>query len=389
MTERGSWNYPTSIQWGCGAVQRLPELYAARGLSRPLVVTDPGVARLALLRNLVAALSDAGLSPQVHAHVQPNPTGADIEQGVASFRSGEHDGVIAVGGGSALDAGKAIAFMAGQSRTLWDFEDRGDNYLRASTRAIAPTFAVPTTAGTGSEVGRASVVVDESTGRKVIIFHPRMLPEVAVLDPELTAGLSPSLTAATGMDALSHCLEAYSASGYHPLADGIALEGMRLARRALPRAFQNGEDLEARRDMLSAALMGATAFQKGLGAMHALSHPIGGRIKAHHGLTNAVVMPYVLLRNRSAIDERMSYLARVLELARPGFDGVLEWVLNLRSELGIPETLVDLGVNEGHVPLLSAMAAEDPAGASNPIPLLEADYARLYRSALEGDLSSS
>jgi alcohol dehydrogenase class IV len=319
--------------------------------------------------------------------VRGNPVGANVDAGVAAYRGGGHDGVIAFGGGSALDAGKAIALMAGQTRPLWDFEDRDDWYTRVDVAGMAPVVAVPTTAGTGSEVGRASVIADERDHTKKIIFHPRMLPALVIADPELTLGLPPQLTAATGMDALSHNLEAWCSPLFHPLAQGIALEGMRLVHDWLPAACADGGNLEARAHLLAASTMGATAFQKGLGAMHSMSHPCGALLNTHHGLTIAVVMPYVLAFNRPAIGDQLAALARYLALPGSGAGAVLDWVLGLRERIGIPHTLAAIGVTAERVPLLARMAAADPSTGTNPVlPVTVAQFETLFHSAIEGRL---
>jgi alcohol dehydrogenase class IV len=318
--------------------------------------------------------------------IKGNPTGANVCEGLAAWRAGEHDGVIAFGGGSALDAGKAVALMSGQTRDLWDFEDVGDNWTRADPAGIAPVVAVPTTAGTGSEAGRASVIVDEEQHVKKVIFHPRMLPSRVILDPVLTLGLPPKLTAATGMDALSHNLEALCAQGWHPMADGIAVEGIRLVREYLPRAVADGSDLEARQQMITASTMGATAFQKGLGAMHALSHPLGALYDAHHGLLNAILMPYVLQANRRAIRERITRASRYLGLPEPGFTAFLDWVLELRREIGIPDSLADIGIGDERIDEIGRMAVADPSAAGNPIAFSDEEYGTLFACAVRGEL---
>jgi alcohol dehydrogenase class IV len=321
--------------------------------------------------------------------VQPNPVEANVTAGVAAYRAGRHDGVIAFGGGSALDAAKAVALMVGQSRPIWDFEDREDWFTRVDVAGMAPVVAVPTTSGTGSEVGRASVITDVRDHTKKIIFHPKMLPAIVLEDPELTVGLPPHITAAVGMDALSHSLEAYCAPGYHPLAEGIAVEGMRLVKDYLPRAVASGGDLEARAHMLIASSMGATAFQKGLGAMHSLSHPCSANLGTHHGLTNAVVMPYVLEWNRAALEERMVRLAAWLGLADRSFDGFLAWVLELRREIGIPHTLAAIGVREEHARLFAPQALNDPSTGGNPLPLTGQDFEQLYENCIAGKLHAA
>lgn len=339
-----------------------------------------------MLRAAHEVLESAGLHASQFSELKSNPVGANVESAVAQYRGAGCDGVIAFGGGSALDVGKAVALMVGQSRPLWDFEDVGDNYLRADPAGIAPIVAVPTTAGTGSEMGRASVVINEAEQRKVIVFHPRMLPGQVIMDPELTVGLPPNITAWTGMDALAHCLEAWCALGFHPMADGIALEGMRLVHASLRRAYADGSDLEARGDMQAAAGMGATAFQKGLGAIHALSHPVGARYDTHHGLTNAVFMPYVLAFNRPAVEQRISAAARYLGLAGRGFDGFMDWVLELREAFSIPHTLAGLGVDDAQAEHIAFEAEHDPSAGGNPVPVKAPELARIFHAAMEGHL---
>lgn len=310
---RANWNYPTAIRFGAGRIAELAEVCLANGIRKPLLVTDSGLASSPITIGALAGLRAAGLDAELFSDLKSNPVEANLNAGLLAYRDGGHDGVVAFGGGSALDTGKLIAFMSGQSRPIWDFEDIGDWWTRADPDGIAPIIAVPTTAGTGSEVGRAGVLTDETTHTKKIIFHPKMMPRAVICDPQLTVGMPPRITAGTGMDALSHCLEAYCAPGYHPMADGIALEGMRLVKNALPRVYTQPDDIEARGDMMTAAAMGATAFQKGLGGMHALSHPVGALYDTHHGMTNAVFMPYVLAFNRSAIEERIARLAAYLQ----------------------------------------------------------------------------
>jgi alcohol dehydrogenase class IV len=387
-TLRGNWNYPASIRFGAGRITELPQACAALGIGRPLLVTDPGLAPLPMIAAAVAACRRAGLECQVFSDVQPNPVETNVMEGVAAYTRGRHDGVIAFGGGSALDAGKAVALMVGQSRPIWDFEDRQDWYTRVNVAGMAPVIAVPTTSGTGSEVGRASVITDVRDHTKKIIFHPRMQPALVIADPELTLGLPPQVTAAVGMDALSHNLEAYCSPAFHPMAEGIALEGMRLIKRWLPVAVREGGNLEARAHMMVASSMGATAFQKGLGAMHSLSHPCSANLGTHHGLTNAVVMPYVLAWNRAAIDEKMVRLAALLGLEPQSFDAVLEWILELRSTIGIPHTLAQLGVRPEHVQAFAPQAYEDPSTGGNPLPLSVGQFAQLYRHCIDGTLAS-
>ena len=384
-----NWNYPTAIRVGAG---RLPEVAAAckeLGIKAPLLVTDPGLADLPMVQQAVSACANAGLDCAVFSAIKANPTGSNVAAGVTCFRQGGHDGVIALGGGSGLDAGKAVALMAGQSLPLWDFEDAGDNWTRANTEAIAPIVAVPTTAGTGSEVGRASVILHEAEKVKKIIFHPRMLPAIVILDPELTVGLPAGLTAATGMDALSHSLEAWCSPLYHPLAEGIAAEGIRLVHQYLARVVTEGTDIEARTHMLVASTMGATAFQRGLGAMHALAHPLGALYDAHHGTLNAVLMPYVLQANRSVIEVRLARLGRYLGLEDAGFEGFMDWLLALRSQIGIPGDLTALGIDDTQAALIGKMAAADPSAGTNPIPFSAGEYRALFLCALSGNLEAS
>lgn len=381
-----NWNYPTSVRFGVGRIDELPAVCAELGMKRPLLVTDPVLRAMRMIESALGYLRAAGLGDAVFSDIRANPVGKNVEDGVASYRAQNCDGVIAFGGGSALDVGKTIALMVGQSRPLWDFEDRDDWYTRVNVAGMAQTIAVPTTAGTGSEVGRASVILDEATHVKKIIFHPKMLPAVVISDPALTAGMPPRITAATGMDAFAHCLEAYCAPGFHPLADGIAVEGMRLVKEWLPIAVRHGGNLVARANMLAAASMGATAFQKGLGAIHSLSHPVGALYNAHHGETNGVVMPYVLVFNRPAIEERITRLSRYLGLEIPGFLGFLDWVVALRKEIGIPHTLADLGVKETDLDTLTPMAVDDPSTSGNPRPVSHADMRQMFVNAIRGEL---
>lgn len=386
---RGNWNYPTLIRFGAGRISELPAACRQLGMRNPLLVTDPGLASLPMVQHAVAQVRNAGLGCATFSNVQPNPVEANVSQGVETFRLGQHDGVIAFGGGSALDAGKAIALMVGQTRPLWDFEDREDWYTRVNVAGMAPVVAVPTTSGTGSEVGRAAVITDTLNHAKKIIFHPRMLPGLVIADPELTVGLPAHTTAAVGMDALSHNLEAYCSPGYHPMADGIALEGMRLIREWLPVACAEGSNLEARAHMMVASSMGATAFQKGLGAMHSLSHPCSANLGTHHGLTNAVVMPYVLSWNRAGIEEKMQRLSTWLGLPTPGFEGVLDWILALRRTIGIPGTLADLGVRVEHAATFAPQAFDDPSTGGNPVPMTPAAFEQLYRNCITGRLDAA
>jgi len=382
----GNWHFPTPIRFGAGRIEELPDACRELGMSRPLLITDAGLADSDIAHRAVQACEAGPLPCRVFSQVRGNPVAANVSDGVAAYREGGHDGVIAFGGGSGLDAAKAVALMVGQERPIWDFEDRHDWWTRVNEAGMAPVVAVPTTAGTGSEVGRASVITDERDHTKKIIFHPRVLPARVILDPELTLGLPAGITAAVGMDALSHNLEALCSPSFHPMAEGIALKGIQLIHRSLLAAYRDGSDLGARSEMLVASTMGATAFQKGLGAMHALSHPCGAVLDTHHGLTNAVVMPYVLAFNRPAIEASMTRLAAYLDLPRPSFSAVLEWVLALRQTLGIPETLAGLKVADEHIDELTAKAVVDPAGATNPVPLNADNLSRLYHDAVHGAL---
>ena len=385
-TLTGDWNYPTAMRFGPGRIAELAEACKGLGMSRPLLVTDPGLAGLPMVADALAANRAADLPTGLFSDIKPNPVGRNVDDGLAAYREGGHDGVIAWGGGSGLDAAKAIALMAGQSRPLWDFEDRGDNWLRADPAGIAPIVAVPTTAGTGSEVGRASVILDESDHTKKIVFHPKMLPAIVISDPELTLGLPAHITAATGMDALAHCLEAYCAPSYHPMAEGIAVEGLRLVKDWLPTAVTEGGNIEARAHMLVAASMGATAFQKGLGAIHSLSHPVGALYDTHHGLTNAVVMPYVLAYNRAAIEDKLARLAAWLGLPDPSFQAIMDWVLGLREKFEMPHTLAAMGVTGERLDELSVMAAQDPTAGGNPVPVGAPEMKEMFTAAIEGRL---
>src|ERR1700734_3560522 len=380
---RGNWNYPTTIWAGPGRISELPAACAQSDIRRPLIVTDEGLVNAPMIKNALGALKDSAL----FGAVRGNPALSHVEAGLKAYRSGGHDGVVAFGGGSALDAGKVVAFMSGQSRPLWDFEDVGDWWTRADPAGIAPVVAVPTTAGTGSEVGRAGVILNEETHQKKIIFHPQMMPRIVISDPELTVGLPPGVTAATGIDAFVHCFEAFCAPGFHPLADGVALEGMRIIPRCLPRAYADGKNIEARAQMLAAASMGATAFQKGLGGVHAIAHPVGSWFNTHHGLTNAVILPYVMTFNRHAIADKAELISRVLHLPVGGFDGLLAWVLEFRRELAIPHALAEIGVSADKAPLIGREAQIDPSAGGNPVPLDAVRLERIFRAAVSGNLA--
>lgn len=380
---KANWNYPTAIKFGPGRIAELPEALKSAGITKPLLVTDAGLVNLPVTQKTIQLLRDAGYEVGVFADVKPNPISANVEAGIKVLRAGGHDGVIAFGGGSGLDVGKVIAFMAGQTRPMWDFEDIGDWWTRADPKGIFPIIAVPTTAGTGSEVGRAGVITDETTHTKKVIFHPLMMPKVVIADPELTVGMPQFITVGTGMDALAHCLEAYCAPGYHPLADGIAVEGIRLVFENLPKVYADPNDVEARGHMMSAAAMGATAFQKGLGAIHALSHPVGALFDTHHGMTNAVFMPYVLVANRAAIEPRIVRLAAYLGL-EPSFDAFLAAVIALRAKLGVPNTLAEFKVDASKRELIGDMAIVDPTAGGNPVELTKALALEIFDRAMDG-----
>ena len=366
MTLTANWSYPTAIRFGAGRISDLPEACATTGVKNPLLVTDKGLADLPITQSTLDIMAAAGLGRAMFSQVDPNPNEINVAAGLEVYRAGQHDGVVAFGGGSGLDLGKMLAFMRGQTRTLWDFEDIGDWWTRADANAIDPIIAVPTTAGTGSEVGRASVITNSQTAEKKIIFHPKIMPSVVICDPELTVGMPRFITAGTGMDAFAHCLEAYCSPHYHPMSQGIALEGMRLVKDYLPRAFSDGGDIEARAQMMSAAAMGATAFQKGLGAIHALSHPLGAMYHTHHGTTNAVVMLPVLRANRPAIETQLSAAAEYLGIGG-GFDGFYSFVSELISGLDIPPNLTALGVENPDIDAVVRASLADPSAGGNPI----------------------
>jgi len=381
--ENMNWNYPTSIWFGLNRVKDIESACNNLNIKKPLIVTDPGILKTNIISKVNKSLTNDAV---VYSDVQGNPTGSNVMNGVKVFHLGKHDGVIAVGGGSGMDVGKGIAFMAGQQRPLWDFEDIGDYWTRANSEVIKPIIAVPTTAGTGSETGRAGVYTNEETHEKKIIFHPKMLPSIVILDPELTVPLPKSLTAFTGMDALAHCLEAYSSNFFHPLSQGIALEGMFMIKKYLIKAYEDGSDLEARGNMLATSSMGSIAFQKGLGAIHSLSHPVGAIYNTHHGLTNAVFMPYVLKKNRKAIEEKIIALSKYLNLKEESFDGFMKWILDLREKLSIPHTLKELINDNSKFAQMSIMAKDDPSTGGNPIKLESSDFLDLYRNAYDGSL---
>ena len=379
------WNYPTTIEVGAGKAYNLSHICQGLGLNKLLLVTDPGLAKLPMCEQLVAEWQNAGLTITVFSDIQSNPTQDNVDAGVEVYHRHHCQGVIAFGGGSAIDAGKAVAFMSGQTRPLWDFEDIGDNWRRANPAGIAPSIAIPTTAGTGSEVGRASVITDHQHQVKRIIFHPQMMPKHVILDPMLTVTLPAHLTAATGMDALAHNLEAYCAKGFHPMADGIAMKGISMVKDNLIQVYHHGDDIKARAEMLVASSMGATAFQKGLGAMHALSHPLGAVYHAHHGRLNAILMPYVLQANRPVIEDKIVKLAKFLDIEQ-GFNGFLDWILALRQALAIEPCLRDIQIDDSQIGRIAVMATEDAAAACNPITFSAQDYEQILLAAIDGKL---
>ena len=378
-----NWNYPTSIWFGLNRINEIQKACDELNISNPLIVTDPGILQTDIITKINSSLK---VKANIFSEVQSNPTGANVEEGVKLFNDKNHDGVIAVGGGSGMDTGKGIAFMSKQERPLWDFEDIGDWWTRAKSEVIFPIIAVPTTAGTGSETGRASVFTNETSKEKKIIFHPKMLPSIVILDPDLTIPLPASLTAFTGMDALAHCLEAYSSENFHPLSQGIALEGMKIIKDNLIEAFNDGNNINARANMLATSCMGSIAFQKGLGAIHSLSHPVGAIYNTHHGLTNAVFMPYVLKKNREVIENKIVALSRYMNLDDQTFDGFMNWILDLRKQLSIPHTLKELINDDSKFAEMSKMAKDDPSTGGNPILLDVDDFLNLYSDSFDGIL---
>ena len=375
-----NWNYPTNVWFGVDRSKEIQKACDTLGIKNPLIVTDPGLLQTSIIDEINSGLSS---NTQIYSDVQGNPTGSNVTNGVKVFLEGNHDGVIAIGGGSGMDAGKGIAFLAHQTKPLWDFEDIGDWWTRADSSVIKPIIAIPTTAGTGSEVGRAAVFLNEENYKKKIIFHPKMLPQIAILDPSLTLNLPKSITAGTGMDALAHCIEAYSSPFYHPMAEGTALEGLRLVKENIQEVYHNGNNVEARSHMLVASMMGAAAFQKGLGAIHSITHPVNSLYKTHHGTTNGTVMPFVLNYNRSTIEEKFNRLANFLDI-KNGFEGIVDWIIELKKEMEIPETLKDMGVNEGDEIKLAPLAQEDPSTGANPLEMTVERFQELILNCISG-----
>jgi alcohol dehydrogenase class IV len=382
-----NWNYPTIMWVGKDRVNDLGKACKQLNIKKPLLVTDGGLAKTKMVLNILEQLKIEGFKINIFSNVVGNPTGSNVNEGVKVYRNNKNDGVIAFGGGSGLDVGKAIAFMSGQNLPIWEFEDVGDNWAKANNERIAPIISVPTTAGTGSETGRASVILNEKTGVKNIIFHPKFLSSIVILDPVLTVGLPAKITAATGMDALAHNLEAFCASSYHPMADGIALEGMRLINKWLLIAFNDGSNLDARMNMLTAASMGSTAFQKGLGAIHSLSHPVNALNNIHHGLSNAIFMPYVLTFNKHVVEEKIIKICKYLELENKTFEGFIDWILKLRKDLNMPHKLSDvIDEKDFDIERLSKMALEDPSTSGNPKKLTIDDMRLMYKHSMSGEL---
>ena len=385
---KSNWNYPTTVWVGNNRINEINSACKSLKIKKPLFVTDKDLAGLDFVKNIIKIIEKEFKNLNIFSNFSGNPNGDDVDKGIKEFKKNNCDGVIAFGGGSGLDVGKAIAFMSGQTRPIWDFEDIGDYWKRANNDNIAPIIAVPTTAGTGSETGRASAIINNETGVKKIIFHPKFLPSIVILDPVLTLDLSPRLTAATGMDALAHNLEAFCAPGFHPMADGIAIEAIRLIKKSLMTAVRDGKNLEARSDMLAAASMGSTAFQKGLGAIHSLSHPVNAQFNLHHGLSNAIFMPYVLTYNKKFIEKRIVSICDFLGLKKD-FKSFLDWILELRKELNIPHALSEvISEDKFDLEMLSKMALEDPSTATNPRLLNLEDMKKLYDHSMKGNLFS-
>ena len=376
-----NWNYPTNIWFGVDRAKQIQEACNQLNVKNPLIVTDPGLLKTTIIDQIN---SDLSKKTTVYSEVQGNPTGSNVTNGVKVFLDGNHDGVIAIGGGSGMDAGKGIAFLAHQSLPLWDFEDIGDWWTKADSSLIKPIIAIPTTAGTGSEVGRAGVFLNEDNHKKKIIFHPKMLPEIAILDPSLTLKLPKGITAGTGMDALAHCIEAFSSPFYHPMAEGTAVEGLRLVKENIQEVYHNGINIEARAHMLVASMMGAAAFQKGLGAIHSITHPVNSLYHTHHGTTNGTVMPFVLNFNRSVIEKKFDRLAKFLNISN-GFEGVVNWIIELKKEMEIPETLKEMGVKKGDEVKLAPLAQEDPSTGGNPLEMSEDKFQELILNCIEGN----
>jgi alcohol dehydrogenase class IV len=383
-----NWNFPTTIWFGNGRIKDLALACTQLNMKNPLFVTDEGLIKLNIVETATNVLKNAGIKYSIYSDVQGNPTGKNVSDGVKHYNENNHDGVIAFGGGSAIDAAKTIAFMSGQNKSIWDFEDIGNNWTYANEKGIAPIIAIPTTAGTGSEVGRASVILDEEQHTKKIIFHPKILPAIVITDPELCLGLPANITAWTGVDAMVHAIEAYCAPGYHPMAEGIAIEAIRIIAIYLPLAYKDGNNLEARGQMLVAASMGATAFQKGLGSVHSVAHQLGAIYNKQHGLLNAIILPYALKQNQMVIEDKMKYLSKVLDLNDQGTDAVINYLMDLRKELNIPHTLKGIQINEDRAFEIGEMAFKDPSTPTNAKPVSSKDLENLFRAAVRGDMKN-
>jgi alcohol dehydrogenase class IV len=388
IPQNTNWNFPTAIRFGNGRIKEIVDACKQLNMQNPLFVTDEGLVNLDIVKTTTGVLQAAGINFNIYSNVQGNPTGKNVTEGVSFYLENKHDGVIAFGGGSALDAAKTIAFMSGQTHPLWSFEDIGDNWKQADVNGIAPIIAVPTTAGTGSEVGRAAVILDEDQRSKKIIFHPGMLPDIIISDPELTVGLPPKITAWTGIDALAHALEAYCAPGYHPMAEGIAIEAIRIITQYLPIAVADGQNLEARGNMLTASSMAAVSFQKGLGSIHSVAHQLGAIYNIQHGLANSILLPYGLKQNASVIEDKMIYMSHVLGLDNPGTEAVINYVLDLRKQLNIPHSLKEIGIDDQHEVEIGLAAFNDPSTPTNAKPVTAVDLQNLFRAALDGKLEN-
>jgi alcohol dehydrogenase class IV len=388
IPQNTNWNFPTAIRFGNGRIKEIVDACKQLNMQNPLFVTDEGLVNLDIVKTTTGVLQAAGINFNIYSNVQGNPTGKNVTEGVSFYLENKHDGVIAFGGGSALDAAKTIAFMSGQTHPLWSFEDIGDNWKQADINGIAPIIAVPTTAGTGSEVGRAAVILDEDQRSKKIIFHPGMLPDIIISDPELTVGLPPKITAWTGIDALVHALEAYCAPGYHPMAEGIAIEAIRIITQYLPIAVADGQNLEARGNMLTASSMAAVSFQKGLGSIHSVAHQLGAIYNIQHGLANSILLPYGLKQNASVIEDKMIYMSHVLGLDNPGTEAVINYVLDLRKQLNIPHSLKEIGIDDQHEVEIGLAAFNDPSTPTNAKPVTAVDLQNLFRAALDGKLEN-
>ncbi|HEX3769825.1 MAG TPA: iron-containing alcohol dehydrogenase [Polyangiaceae bacterium] len=378
MGELVRWSFPTTIVFGSGAVAAVGDYVKRTGAKRALLVADAGVVKVGIAERVRGLLQEAGVATVVFDKVDPNPVEENIAAGVAAYRAHGAECVVSVGGGAPLDAGKLIALKVTHDRPLVDYDDAVDGGQFIGPN-VPPIVTIPTTAGTGSEVGRSGVVTLAATGRKTVIFSPYLLARAALLDPELTRSMPARVTAATGFDALTHCLEAYCSLGDHPMADGIALAGLELCAANLARAVEHGDDLDARGGMMKAAMMGAVAFQKGLGACHSLAHPLSSEKGMHHGLANALCLPAVIDFNESVAHARLERVRAALD---PKARTCGEAVRALRKRVGLPEGLRAEGVTEADIPKLADKAIEDACHRSNPRPTTRDDLAALYKASL-------